>query len=128
MKTTEQIVQIRTLKNLIAELVAAHRSTKSQFGRNEKYLEERQKLFVIYTAYYMLRHSIEDTESYIADIVSKLKQEKQNRSYYFKFFGFDAPVQARWGRIYYGDLKEAVNACIECLNKYIESHKDEVDE
>ena len=128
MKTTEQIVQIRTLKNLIAELVAAHKSTKSKYGRCDSYLFERKQLFVTYTAYYILRHSVEDTNKYIADLVSHLKQDKQNRTYRFEFFGFDAPIPARWGKIYFGDLKEAVNACIECLNKYIESHKDAIDE
>jgi hypothetical protein len=127
MKTTEQIVQIRTLKNLIAELVAAHKSTKSKYGRCDSYLFERKQLFVAYTAYYILRHSVEDTESYIAELVSKLKQEKQNRNYRFEFFGFNAPIPQKYYNRYYGDLKEAVNACIECLNKYIESHKDEVD-
>ena len=127
MKTTEELVQIRTLKSLIAEMVAAHKSTKSIERGSATYREERAQLFVAYTAYYILRHYLDNPDEFIANTVANLREENRNRTYYLSFFGFKAPKQGRYGASYYGDLKEAVDACIECLNKYIESHKDEVD-
>lgn len=127
MKTTEELVQIRTLKTLIAEMVAAHKSTKSTSRGSSKYREERKQLFVAYTAYYILRHYIDNVDEYYESVIKNLKEENRNRSYYLSFFGYKAPMQGRYCASYYGDLKQAVNALIECLNKYIESHKDEVD-
>lgn len=127
MKTTEEMVQIRTLKTLIAEMVAAHKSTKSTERGSSKYREERAQLFVAYTTYYILRHYLDNPDEFIANAVANLREENRKRTYYLGFFGFKAPKACRYGASYYGDLKEAVDACIECLNKYIESHKDEVD-
>jgi len=127
MKTTEEMVQIRTLKTLIAEMVAAHKSTKSTYGKGSTYSEERRQLFVVYTAYYILRHYLDNPDEFIANTVANLREENRNRNYRFEFFGYTAPKQVRYFSSYYGDLKEAVNACIECLNKYIKNHKDEVD-
>lgn len=127
MKTTEEMVQIRTLKTLIAEMVAAHKSTKSTYGKGSTYSDERRQLFVAYTAYYILRHYLDNPDEFIANTVANLREENRNRTYRFEFFGYTAPKPGRYCASYYGDLKEAVNACVECLNKYIESHKDEVD-
>lgn len=127
MKTTEEMVQIRTLKTLIAEMVAAHKSTKSIKRGSATYREERAQLFVAYTAYYILRHYLDNPNEFIANAVTNLREENRNRTYYLSFFGSKAPKQGRYIESYYGNLKEAVDACIECLNKYIESHKDEVD-
>ena len=127
MKTTEELVQIRTLKTLIAEMVAAHKSTKSTSRGSSKYREERKQLFVAYTAYYILRHYIDNVDKYYKSVIKNLKEENRNRYYYLSFFGYKATMQCRYCASYYGDLKQAVNALIECLNKYIESHKDEVD-
>lgn len=127
MKTTEEMVQIRTLKTLIAEMVAAHKSTKSIKRGSATYREERAQLFVAYTAYYILRHYLDNTDEFIANTVANLREENRNRTYYLSFFGSKVPKQGRYITSYYGDLKEAVDACIKCLNKYIESHKDEVD-
>ena len=46
MKTTEQINQIKTLKCLIAEMVAEHKATKLNEGRYGKFRDEREHLFV----------------------------------------------------------------------------------
>ena len=127
MKTTEEMVQIRTLKSLIAEMVAAHKSTKSTYGKSSTYSDERRQLFVAYTAYYILRHYLDNPDEFIANTVANLREENRNRTYRFEFFGYTAPKPGRYFTNYYGDLKEAVNACVECLNKYIENHKDEVD-
>lgn len=127
MKTTEEMVQIRTLKTLIAEMVAAHKSTKSIERGSATYREERAQLFVAYTAYYILRHYLDNPDEFIANTVANLREENRKRTYRFEFFGYTAPKPGRYFTNYYGDLKEAVSACVECLNKYIANHKDEVD-
>ena len=127
MKTTEEMVQIRTLKTLIAEMVAAHKTTKSTYGKGSTYLDERRQLFVAYTAYYILRHYLDNPDEYIDSVVANLREENRNRNYRLEFFGYTAPKPGRYYSSYYGNLHDAVNACIECLNKYIENHKDEVD-
>ena len=127
MKTTEEMVQIRTLKTLIAEMVAAHKSTKSIERGSFKYREERKQLFVAYTAYYILRHYLDNPDEFIANTVSKLREENRNRTYNFAFFGYEVRKPGKYYPSSYGDFKDAVDACVECLNKYIESHKDEVD-
>jgi hypothetical protein len=75
MKTTQQINSVKTLKRLIAETVFAHKKAKEDFGRTESYLFERQRLFVMYTLYYMIRHEIEDVDSYIKSVYDDLKYE-----------------------------------------------------
>ena len=117
MKTTEQINQIKTLKRLIADMVAAHKATKQEQGRSYVYLNERNSLFVAYTAYYMLRHGIEDVNAYIEEANNKLKEDKRNREYPFEFFGIELDNLSRWYRI--GSLKDAVDYCIKCLDKFI---------
>jgi hypothetical protein len=72
MKTTQQINSIKTLKRLIAETVTAHKALKEQYGRTESYFLDRQRLFVAYTLYYMLRHEIEDVDAYIKSVYDHL--------------------------------------------------------
>lgn len=125
MKTTEQINQIKTLKRLIADMVAAHKATKQEQGRSYVYLNERKSLFVAYTAYYMLRHGIEDVDAYIKEANSKLKEDKQNRIYPYEFFGIELDKLPRWNRS--GELKNAVNYCIQCLDKFIANEAKNAD-
>ena len=127
MKTTEELVQIRTLKSLIAEMVAAHKSTKSTSRGSSQYREERKQLFVAYTTYYILRHYLDNTEEYIDSVIANLREENKNRYYHLSFFGFPSPKPGRYLSTFDGDLKDAVEACVKYLNKYIENHKDEVD-
>ena len=117
MKTTEQINQIKTLKRWIADMVAAHKATKQEQGRSYVYLRERKSLFVAYTAYYMLRHGIEDIDAYIEEVNNKLKEDKRNREYPYQFFGIELDTLPKWNR--WGELKPAVQHCIECLDKFI---------
>lgn len=124
MKTTEQINQIKTLKSLIADMVAEHKATKQNEGWSSSYRQQRLPLFVAYTAYYMLRHGIENQDEYIDSVLENMRPENRDRTYYLCFFGFDSHVNRHGWNSCYGNLKEAVNACIECLNKYIEANKD----
>lgn len=122
MKTTEQINQIKTLKRLIAEMVAEHKATKLNEGRYGKFRDEREHLFIAYTAYYMLRHGIEDFDAYIESVMNKLKPEKQNKSYPYQFFGIELESLPRWNR--WGSVKEAITHCVECLDKFIAKEQE----
>lgn len=120
MKTTEQLVQIRTLKSLIAEMVAAHKSTKSTQGRSGKYLSERDQLFVAYTAYHILRKEV-NADEYIQTVIDQLRPENKSRAingcWSIKFFGQKKANVSDWNQ--YADFAGAVKECLQRLDEYI---------
>lgn len=127
MKTEKEINQVKTLKSLIAEMVAAHKTTKSiarKSSKSEDYSSsavaraqmdqraESDKLFIAYAAYYVLRHGVEDIDTYAEALKSQLRAENHNRSYPTTFFG----AKFTWSE----NIQTAIKRCIECLNWYLE--------
>lgn len=129
MKTTEQLVQIRTLKSLIAEMVAAHKSTKSTEGRSGKYINERDQLFVAYTAYYILRREV-NADEYIQTVINQLRPENKNRAingcWSTEFFGQKKKGGNGWDQ--YADFSNAVKECLQRLDEYILAQVIKVEE
>jgi len=147
MKTTEQMVQIRTLKSLIANLVETHKTTKAVARMSSNadgfsysktadaqidFRAERMNLFIMYTAYYILRHGVENIDEYVNALKAQLKPEKQIRDkencYTMEFFGFKETREVGRGwKVSHGNLNDAVKACISCLNQYIEKNGETVE-
>ena len=142
MKTTEQMVQIRTLKSLIANLVETHKTTKAVARMSSNadgfsysktadaqndFRYERIQLFIMYTAYYILRHGVDDIDEYVNALKPQLKTEKQIRDkeqcYTMAFFGFKETrdLVPAW-KVSRGNLNDSVKACISCLNQYIKKN------
>ena len=135
MNTTERNNQIKTLKQLIANAVESHKSTKklarmssndaNYDGYKTSYaqsdaLSESANLFVAYTAYYMLRHGIEGEENvkaYINDVLSHLRTEKRNR--HDIPTGFSVIPLKHYERHWCSDLHDAVEIFIEHLDSYV---------
>lgn len=147
MKTTEQMVQIRTLKSLIANLVETHKTTKAVARMSSNadgfsysktadaqidFRAERMNLFIMYTAYYILRHGVENIDEYVNALKAQLKPEKQIRDkekcFTMEFFGFKETRDLGPGwKVSHGTLNDAVKACISCLNQYIEKNGETVE-
>ena len=136
MKTTEQINQIKTLKSFIAETVKSHKETKKIARMSSKSadynvwhtasaqsscLEQAAHLFVLYTAYYILRHNV-DPEEYCNSVFRILKEEKKLRYYQPEKFGVtEISCPTCWHMTHEKHFYEVVNTTIKCLEKYVES-------
>lgn len=136
MKTTEQINQIVTLKSFIAEVVKSHKETKkiARMSSNaegysvwqtasaqSKYPQESQRLFVLYTAYYVLRHSIENVEEYTAKVFNELREEKRTNWFEAETFGIKNYSRCRYTDSKEKGFYEVIRVTIENLAKYVES-------
>lgn len=141
MKTTEQINQIKVLKAFIAELVTKHKETKqaTRVSGNDpkikevlapydgyrpiaKFMHERQRLFVLYQAYYVLRHEVVDIDAYAKEVESHLKSHKQNQSWPFEKFGIKIEGIRDWNN--YDNLANAIKLTIQHLEKYVGSKSE----
>lgn len=102
MKSIEKFNQVQTLKSLIAKKVDNHKATKkiarmSSLNKdfNEyttscaqgNFMSERCELFIMYTAYYILRHYLDDaaTKEYFEQVYNQLKPKKRYTREYFEY-------------------------------------------
>jgi hypothetical protein len=94
MKSIEKFNQVKTLKSLIAKKVDNHKATKkiarmsslskdfNEYNTSRAqwtFMSERCELFVMYTAYYILRHDLDDaaTKDYFEQVYNQLRPEKR---------------------------------------------------
>jgi len=120
MKSIEKINQVQTLKSLIAKKVDNHKATKkiarmssldkdfNEYNTSRAqwtFTSERCELFIMYTAYYILRHDLDDAaaKAYIENVHNTLRADK---------------------RYSYGNIEYKVNHCIEEIVKLSAQQND----